>query len=1061
MPKRKQARVADSDDDFVVTTEESISEDEYGSPSEDISEESDSPPINPSPASAPSSSRRQSQRALASPVRQRKQAQLGALEKLKSARKARETRKRSAPAKAAKPQNVAEPLSEDSWSEKEKSVSPSPGKRARAREPATTVAARLRTKSSTKKPSQLLLGHRDYAERDFGGRGGGGSYTDDEDLANFIASDSGEEEEAEYSEDDDSSEDGVSADEEAKPRGANKKAGRGTAAKSKTKAAPKKKKAKVERKKKVKKEQHSSSEQEGEDEENKDDALDEDEGQQVASAERKKLNQLRPKLEVLIISSESEEDSEAVLAATTKAVGAGSVPSSQSPNKRRRLRKLAEEQEEEEEEVGLEGLKDDEDNLFELLSLPELEQKRKELSDALAHVTRDIERRKILKLDNAVVTDQEAAAVDNKTKPKSKSLRERPERPRLTAVQRIAQAQAAFKSQQNPDLLKEEENDSSGNEYSENGAATPSNNLSNEEEVYEEGGATGNNLSDDSEGSLRDLIVHDGEEELDAAGQQTTRTPVWQEAVESLRIGQRDDEECFYDYIEYLLMCYVDPTYKARINESPEHKVHFQYSVRRIETKMTTARDAVHSEAWRSCSRGLLEAVEWLPGAQSSWDPESVLVRDEEPCYWDDDSDSCHVKCAACNRRNSHATRKIIFKGRPRPPLDDETWEDLPANHRLSEKYLAGSPVYKKKRKRVNRGGEFVLPVSAAAGIAAGGIRQGGGRRGFQLGFRGQDDNEDDYNSDDSLSRFIRSRRSEQEQEENSSSDDEEEEGGRRHRRHGVAPKADLPFDAKQGPAGTYIQREFPVGRQCSVRLMLYHGMFHWKHRLLSRLKFELKEERRRRIRSNRPIDPGSVSDGVLSREPLKKALWRNFKELTEMGEAHQLAGGEIGNSAWRGGPAADPHRQVVAVLAALHDDSDGEESDVQWGEPEEGSGAGAGGGAASGEEDDDDDDDDDGGGASMGDRKRRRIAQMYRKKQQQRVPSGGEAQTPPSNNNNARRAAPNGINNNNKNRGGGQGRRDGRAQQVDIRNFFGSSPVKKEEEEVQKVGVIEDSQID
>ncbi len=45
----------------------------------------------------------------------------------------------------------------------------------------------------------------------------------------------------------------------------------------------------------------------------------------------------------------------------------------------------------------------------------------------------------------------------------------------------------------------------------------------------------------------------------------------------------------------------------------------------------------------------------------------------------------------------------------------------------------------------------------------------------------------------------------------------------------------------------TWRRAEFPVGRYCCARLALYHALFHWRHRLLARLKRELKAELRRR----------------------------------------------------------------------------------------------------------------------------------------------------------------------------------------------------------------------
>ena len=215
----------------------------------------------------------------------------------------------------------------------------------------------------------------------------------------------------------------------------------------------------------------------------------------------------------------------------------------------------------------------------------------------------------------------------------------------------------------------------------------------------------------------------------------------------------------------------------------------------------------------------------------------------------------------------------IVFKGCPRPPPEDESWEDVVANRRLSVSFLAISPVYKKNR-------QF--------------RRNGGGRRGFQMGFRDEEekDNSDhrgggmfsnrslagfmngsvrsdledqDPEENDPLFQYIRKHkeRVEKGEEEESEKDEEDKAGPRsgprkRSRRATVVesdeeeeesdvPKPDLPFDPDKGPSGEFIRKQFRVGRHCSARLMLYHGLFHWKHRLLARLKKELKSELRRR----------------------------------------------------------------------------------------------------------------------------------------------------------------------------------------------------------------------
>lgn len=133
--------------------------------------------------------------------------------------------------------------------------------------------------------------------------------------------------------------------------------------------------------------------------------------------------------------------------------------------------------------------------------------------------------------------------------------------------------------------------------------------------------------------------------------------------------------------------------------------------------------------------------------------------------------------------------KRLVFRGRPRPPHNEEIWEDATANRRLSDAFLKVSPVYKKRRKR-------------------------GGRHGFQMGFRGGSPEPGQTGEDD-------------------------------------RPQADLPFDVEKGPSGEEsVRKEFHVGRHCSARIISYHGLFHYKHRLISRLKLEIKKEiARQRVR--------------------------------------------------------------------------------------------------------------------------------------------------------------------------------------------------------------------
>lgn len=64
--------------------------------------------------------------------------------------------------------------------------------------------------------------------------------------------------------------------------------------------------------------------------------------------------------------------------------------------------------------------------------------------------------------------------------------------------------------------------------------------------------------------------------------------------------------------------------------------------------------------------------------------------------------------------------------------------------------------------------------------------------------------------------------------------------------RPGSRPAAAEQRQAQAGGAG-YRRERFHVGRFCCARLTLYHALFHWRRRLLARLKRELKAELRRR----------------------------------------------------------------------------------------------------------------------------------------------------------------------------------------------------------------------
>ena len=146
--------------------------------------------------------------------------------------------------------------------------------------------------------------------------------------------------------------------------------------------------------------------------------------------------------------------------------------------------------------------------------------------------------------------------------------------------------------------------------------------------------------------------------------------------------------------------------------------------------------------------------------------------------------------------RRSHATKQLVLKGRPYTPL----WGDaaLILNRRLSDQYAKTSPVFQMRQRSVLAEEEQEQEEQLEEGREQRRVAAGQGTPGGRPG------------------------------------------GGR--------PPVSGGQEGRPGPAvASYQRREFQVGRYCCARLVLYHGLFHWKRRLLSRLKREVKGELRRR----------------------------------------------------------------------------------------------------------------------------------------------------------------------------------------------------------------------
>jgi len=139
------------------------------------------------------------------------------------------------------------------------------------------------------------------------------------------------------------------------------------------------------------------------------------------------------------------------------------------------------------------------------------------------------------------------------------------------------------------------------------------------------------------------------------------------------------------------------------------------------------------------------------------------------------------------------------------PENEGEAWEwdSSLTNRRLSSDYLKVSPVYQKKR-----------PAPHTQ------------RSRFQFATQADRDREERRKSGRHRLRRI----DEEEEDEVEGEYDDQEES-----------------ENEEEQNGGHEEASFAVGSACAARLLLYHGLFHWKRRLMARIKLELKKELRRR----------------------------------------------------------------------------------------------------------------------------------------------------------------------------------------------------------------------
>uniref|UniRef100_A0A1D2A5Y7 DUF4211 domain-containing protein n=1 Tax=Auxenochlorella protothecoides TaxID=3075 RepID=A0A1D2A5Y7_AUXPR len=138
-------------------------------------------------------------------------------------------------------------------------------------------------------------------------------------------------------------------------------------------------------------------------------------------------------------------------------------------------------------------------------------------------------------------------------------------------------------------------------------------------------------------------------------------------AMLGVQLSSYTPRQLFDIYCEYRLLVDVDPGYEDRVATSPQHQQYYRNAVQAVEWKLGRARDAAASSFWRSSARGLVEALETLPGIECSWSIDPL-----QPRAGDADQDDGPI-CQACRRSRwmEWQTTCVLRFGGGRPILVD------------------------------------------------------------------------------------------------------------------------------------------------------------------------------------------------------------------------------------------------------------------------------------------------------------------------------------------------------------------------------------------------------
>ncbi|KDD76482.1 hypothetical protein H632_c211p3 [Helicosporidium sp. ATCC 50920] len=211
---------------------------------------------------------------------------------------------------------------------------------------------------------------------------------------------------------------------------------------------------------------------------------------------------------------------------------------------------------------------------------------------------------------------------------------------RRTALHRIQRAQARWLGNEGDATSEEEESERTENESASALLAALSASSEEADSSATDGGSTCSKTDDDSRTS--------------SAREDSPSTALDPAPSRHSALARASFEDRFAVYVEYLVLCLADPGYPATVQASPKHLAYYLAASRALDWSLLRAAEAAASDAWRCSRRGILEAVEKLPGWRVSQRDPGEAEGEVEEC---DACGKCRARCSVALELSGRALR--------------------------------------------------------------------------------------------------------------------------------------------------------------------------------------------------------------------------------------------------------------------------------------------------------------------------------------------------------------------------------------------------------------------